>query len=154
MPKSFTIKPIGVVRSTRKKIADDNWNLEKVRIELDPKISLDTLEGIDVFSHLEILFIFDRVKVSEICWGKRYPRDNPKYPKFGIFALRGRGRPNRVGATIVKLISRRGRKLFVEDLDAIDGTPVIDIKPVLRVFLPKGKVREPRWATKLMKNYW
>ncbi len=154
MARSFTIKSIGVVRSTRRKIADDNWNREKVRIELDPKISLDTLTGIDVFSHLEILFVFDKVKPTEICWGKRHVRGKPELPEFGIFAHRARVRPNRIGVTIVKLESRRGRKLFVEGLDAIDGTPVIDIKPVLKVFLPRGKVREPHWVTKLMKTYW
>ena len=154
MPKSYVIRPIGVVRSTRKKVADDNWEREKVKVEIDSKISPDTLEGIEAFSHLEILFVFDKVKPSEICWGKRHPRDNARYPKSGIFALRARVRPNRIGSTIVKLKSRRGRTLFVEGLDAIDGTPVIDIKPVLREFLPREKVRQPRWVSELMKTYW
>jgi tRNA (Thr-GGU) A37 N-methylase len=59
-----------------------------------------------------------------------------------------------LGATIVKIIKREGVQLFVKGLDAIDGTPVLDIKPVMKEFLPRGEVSQPDWATELMKNYW
>jgi len=59
-----------------------------------------------------------------------------------------------LGATIVKIIKREGSQLFVQGLDAIDGTPVLDIKPVMKEFLPREEVRQPEWATELMKNYW
>jgi tRNA (Thr-GGU) A37 N-methylase len=59
-----------------------------------------------------------------------------------------------LGATIVKVIKRDGNQLFVQGLDAIDGTPVLDIKPVMKEFLPCEEVRQPKWATELMKNYW
>jgi tRNA (Thr-GGU) A37 N-methylase len=72
----------------------------------------------------------------------------------GIFAQRAKGRPNRIGSTIVAIAGRRGRDLEVVGLDAVDGTPVVDIKPVMREFLPRTAVRQPRWATELMKHYW
>ncbi len=55
---------------------------------------------------------------------------------------------------MVRLIGRKGRKIRVQRLDAIDGTPVLDIKPVIAGFLPQGEIRQPPWADELMKNYW
>jgi tRNA (Thr-GGU) A37 N-methylase len=72
----------------------------------------------------------------------------------GIFAQRGKGRPNRLGVTIVEVIRREGRALTVAGLDAIDGSPVLDIKPVMAEFLPRTPVRQPEWSRELMRNYW
>jgi tRNA (Thr-GGU) A37 N-methylase len=72
----------------------------------------------------------------------------------GIFAQRGKGRPNRLGATIVEIVNRAGRVLTVTGLDAIDGTPVLDIKPVMAEFLPRNPVRQPKWSHELMRSYW
>jgi tRNA (Thr-GGU) A37 N-methylase len=72
----------------------------------------------------------------------------------GIFAQRGKNRPNRLGATIARVLGRSGRRLTVVGLDAVDGTPVVDIKPVLREFLPQEVVIQPAWATELMEKYW
>jgi tRNA (Thr-GGU) A37 N-methylase len=59
-----------------------------------------------------------------------------------------------VGTAFANLVRREGRKLVVANLDAIDGTPVIDIKPVMAEHLPKGKVSEPPWTLELMAHYW
>ena len=75
-------------------------------------------------------------------------------PAVGIFAQRAKARPNRIGATIVRILGRDGGRLRVEGLDAIDGTPVLDIKPVLAEFLPSGPVRQPEWTRELMRDYW
>jgi tRNA (Thr-GGU) A37 N-methylase len=72
----------------------------------------------------------------------------------GIFAQRGRLRPNRLGLTVVRLLRREGGRLFVEGLDAVDGTPVLDIKPLMQEFLPRGPLRQPDWSRELMKDYW
>jgi len=56
--------------------------------------------------------------------------------------------------SIVKIIKRQGSRLFVQGLDAIDGSPLLDIKPVMREFLPREKVDQPQWTTELMKDYW
>ena len=87
------------------------------------------LDGLEEFSHLEILFHFHKADPAKEITGKRHPRNNPAWPAVGIFARRGKNRPNHLGLTVVKLMIRReGRTLEVENLDALDGTPVIDIK--------------------------
>lgn len=72
----------------------------------------------------------------------------------GIFAQRGRKRPNRIGVTMCRILAVDGLRIDVAGLDAIDGTPVLDIKPVLREFLPRGDHRQPAWASELMRGYW
>jgi tRNA (Thr-GGU) A37 N-methylase len=73
---------------------------------------------------------------------------------MGIFAQRNKDRQNWIGLTTVELIERTGRVLRVRYLDAIDGTPVLDIKPVFREFMPKTTIRQPEWVDDLMKDYW
>jgi len=101
-----------------------------------------------------VLFVFDRVPDEQIARGARHPRGNTAWPKVGIFAQRAKDRPNRIGSTVVEVVRVEGTVLTVRGLDAIDGTPVLDIKPVLREFLPRTDVRQPGWATELMKDYW
>ena len=91
---------------------------------------------------------------KEIVKGTPYPRDNPPWPKVGIFAQRGRLRRNRLGLTVVRILGRKGCSLFVEGLDAVDGTPVLDIKPVMDEFLPHDTLRQPEWSHEIMKAYW
>jgi tRNA (adenine37-N6)-methyltransferase len=72
----------------------------------------------------------------------------------GIFAQRARNRPNRLGSTICKIIRIEATRLYVSELDAINGTPVLDLKPVMSEFLPRDTVRQPVWAHELMRQYW
>ncbi|MFH0999737.1 MAG: SAM-dependent methyltransferase [Bacteroidota bacterium] len=148
----FEIKPIAFVKSQRNETIDDHWSLVESEIELADDLPDECLDGIEQFSHLEIIFYFNKATKTVI--GSEHPRENKSYPKVGIFAQRKKDRPNHIGTTIVNLLKRDGRKLFVYHLDAIDGTPVIDIKPVFKEFLPKGEVKQPEWTTDLMKNYW
>ena len=124
------------------------------RIELTDAFGPEAFDGIEEFSHAEIVFVFDRARESAVTSGARHPRGNPVWPRVSIFAQRGSRRPNLLGATIVRIIARNGRTLEVEGLDAVDGTPVVDIKPVMSEFLPRGDVRQPRWSTELMRHYW
>ncbi|HEV2446166.1 MAG TPA: SAM-dependent methyltransferase, partial [Candidatus Sulfopaludibacter sp.] len=125
------------------------------RIELDAsRFSQESLAGLDEFSHVEIVFVFDRVADSDVHFGARHPRGRTDWPKVGIFAQRGKNRPNRIGVTVCRLVSVRPLAIEVEGLDAIDGTPVLDIKPYLRQFAPRGDVHQPAWATELMSRYW
>ena len=149
-----TLSPIGIVKNSRSAIEDDKWGDVFSIIEIDSEISEEALFQIEEFSHAEIFYYFHLVEESKIEMGARHPRNNKDWPKVGIFAQRGKNRPNRLGATIVKIIKREGKQLFVQGLDAIDGTPVLDIKPVMKEFLPREEVRQPEWATELMKNYW
>ena len=150
----FTIQPVAFVNNSRKQIEDDYWGAVLSTIELADDLHEDALKGIEAFSHLDIIFYFDKVAQEQIQYEARHPRNNPDYPLVGILAQRGKNRPNKLGATTVELVEVNGRTLTVRGLDAIDATPIIDIKPVMREFLPKGEVRQPDWATDLMKNYW
>jgi tRNA-Thr(GGU) m(6)t(6)A37 methyltransferase TsaA len=148
------LEPIATVRSQRAEIADDNWGEVVSEIVLDDRFPQESLEGIGSFSHIEVIFFFDKVKESEINTSARHPRNNHAWPKTGIFAQRGKNRPNRLGLCTARLLEQKGRVLKVQGLDAIDGTPVLDIKPVMKEFLPRGEVRQPAWSAELMKGYW
>jgi tRNA (Thr-GGU) A37 N-methylase len=147
--------PIGLVHSPITDPIDDAWGGVTCRIDLDAaRFTPDCLLGIAGFSHIEIVFLFDRVAESEITMGARHPRNRRGWPMVGIFAQRGKNRPNRIGVTICRLLSVRDLSLEVADLDAIDGTPVLDIKPYMREFAARGEIRQPAWATELMREYW
>ena len=148
------LEPIATVSSPRKEILDDDWGSVESRIEIDARFPEDALDGLDSFSHVEVLFFFDRVPEDKIVSGARHPRNNPDWPAVGIFAQRGKNRPNRLGHTIAEIRRREGRSLWVAGLDAIDGTPVLDLKPVMREFLPRTPVRQPEWSHALMEGYW
>ncbi len=91
---------------------------------------------------------------ARVVAGARHPRNNTAWPKVGIFAQRGKNRPNRIGSTICRILRVETKTLFVDELDAIDGTPVLDIKPVMAEFLPRSELRQPAWSDELMRNYW
>jgi tRNA-Thr(GGU) m(6)t(6)A37 methyltransferase TsaA len=154
MPGSFELAPIGYVRNERRQVEDDDWERVVSTIELVAPYGADSLHGIESFSHAEVLYVFDRVAPERITIDARHPRNNPAWPKVGIFAQRGKNRPNRLGLATVRVLRREGASLVVARLDAIDGTPVVDIKPVLTEFLPDGPVTQPAWATELMAGYW
>jgi tRNA-Thr(GGU) m(6)t(6)A37 methyltransferase TsaA len=148
------MKPIAYVRSPRTELTDDDWGGVASTIELVPALSPESLLGLEDFSHVEVFFIFDRVTEAEIEPTTRHPRGNEAWPRVGIFAQRGKARPNRLGATICRLVKREGRLLHVLGLDAVDGTPVVDVKPVMAEFLPREATIQPAWATELMRDYW
>ncbi len=151
---SFAVEPIGFVESPRKTPSDDEWGGMESRIVLDARFEPDALYGLETFSHAEVLFVFDRVDPSKIVSGARHPRNNRAWPAVGIFAQRGKNRPNRIGSTVCRILGREGPTLRVAELDAIDGTPVLDIKPVMQEFLPRSEVRQPDWSRELMRAYW
>jgi tRNA (adenine37-N6)-methyltransferase len=155
MTDPFHLKPVGHVRCTRSEAIDDDWDAIPARIELDPAMfNSEALMGLDTFSHAEVIFLFDQVPDSKIATGARHPRGQTDWPKIGIFAQRGKNRPNRLGATICEILSVDGTVLHLKGLDAIDGTPVLDIKPVMSGFQPRGELREPGWAKEIMGSYW
>ncbi len=150
----YTIEPIAFVKNERNKIEDDYWGNVISEIILSDKLSEDSLKGIVEFSHVEIIFYFHLADPAAISISASHPRDNKKLPKTGIFAQRKKARPNMLGSTIVKLIKAEKNILTVSGLDAINETPVIDIKPVMREFLPEGNVIQPEWTKEIFKNYW
>jgi len=146
--------PIGVVHSSRIEVGDDFWGGGTSVIELNAGVlEPEATRGLEEFSHVEVFFLMDRVDRESVTRGARHPRGNPGWPLTGILAQRARGRPNRIGATIARVLRVEGLSIEVEGLDAIDGTPVLDVKPVVREFLPRMPVEQPVWMTDLMKDY-
>jgi tRNA (adenine37-N6)-methyltransferase len=154
MLAEVVLVPVAQVRGGRAQPEDDSWDSEEAGIVLDARFAPEALAGLEGFSHIEVVFHFDRVGADKITAGARHPRGCSDWPLVGIFGQRGKNRPNRIGVSVCRLLSVEGRTLKVRGLDAIDGTPVLDIKPVMKGFLPRGKITEPDWATELMKDYW
>jgi tRNA-Thr(GGU) m(6)t(6)A37 methyltransferase TsaA len=154
MPDALELKPIGVVRSPRQDLRDDFWGKVDAEIVLAEHLPDEALAGLGDFSHVEVIFLMDRVDPAKIETGARHPRERMDWPLVGIFAQRGKARPNRFGLTRGTIQKVDGRVLTVRGLDAIDGTPVLDIKPWLAEFAPIGETRQPSWATELMADYY
>jgi tRNA-Thr(GGU) m(6)t(6)A37 methyltransferase TsaA len=153
MDEPFSISPIGVVRSTRDVAEDDRWDAESARIELLPPFDERSVRGLAEFSHCIVTFVFDRATWDESRMS-RHPRGNPEWPEVGIFAQRAKDRPNRLGITVCRLLGVDGATIRLEGLDAIDGSPVVDIKPYMDEFGPRGAVHQPGWSQELMQGYW
>jgi len=152
---TFTMEAIGIVRSPKSDPTDDRWGDIKSTIELDAaRFDADALAGLDTFSHCEIVFALDGIDPATIAYGRRRPRDQPHWPSVGIFAQRGSRRPNRIGVTTCTIVAVDGLRLIVRRLDALDGTPVLDIKPYMREFGPDGDTRQPAWASEVMEHYY
>jgi tRNA-Thr(GGU) m(6)t(6)A37 methyltransferase TsaA len=154
MSSALHIEPIGYVRSTRTEAIDDDWDSVTATITLEPRFTAEALRGLEDFSHVEVVFVFDRVEEASIQTKARHPRNNPDWPEVGIFAQRAKMRPNRLGVSVCRLLSVNDVTLTVAALDAIDGTPVLDLKPYLSEFAPREPVRQPDWTHELMAGYW
>ena len=155
MADQICLTPIGYVRGGRAEAIDDDWGRSRSFIQLDPdRFSGDAFTGLSGFSHIEVIFFFDRVPEHEIEYGARRPRGRPDWPSVGIFAQRGKNRPNRLGLCTCTVLGVESLTIEVEGLDAIDGTPVLDIKPTMTGFLPRGAIFEPLWAKDIMADYW
>ena len=152
-PGDVVVRPIGTVLSPRTEPTDDQWGDVAAVIRLAPAFGAESVAGLADFSHLEVVYQFHLADEAKIVPGARHPRNNPAWPAVGIFAQRGKNRPNRLGVSRCSLVRVDGTDLHVLGLDAVDGTPVLDIKPYLREFGPRGEVRQPAWAAELMSEY-
>jgi tRNA-Thr(GGU) m(6)t(6)A37 methyltransferase TsaA len=153
-PDDLLIHPVAVVRSTRSEVKDDFWGGVVSTIDLDAQqFTEEALLGLEQFSHLEVIFFMHRVSPDKIVKDARHPRNRTDLPKLGIFAQRAKGRPNRLGLSRCELLSCDGLRLTVRGLDAIDGTPVLDIKPYMKEFAPRGELRQPTWTAEIMGQY-
>ncbi len=150
---TIRLTPIATIRNSRLSPIDDGWDTIPSQIVLAEDLPEEAFAGIEAFSHLEVIFYFDQVQKHDVVIAGR-PRGNPNYPLMGIFAQRKKDRPNAIGLSTVELLEHNGRSLTVRNLDAMDGTPVLDIKPVFKEFEPQGAIRQPDWVSTLMTNYW
>ena len=152
----ITLEPVGVVVGGRAEPVDDEWGAIDACIRMDAaRFGPDAVEGLSAFSHLVVVFQFHLVDPADVRTGARRPRDNPEWPAVGMFAQRARMRPNRVGVSTCRLLRVESLDLHVRGLDAIDGSPVLDVKPYMREFEPAGDdIRQPSWSTELMRGYY
>ena len=139
-----SLRPIGVVRNGVTTPRPDGW--EQVRSDILLRDDLEpALDGIDAYSHIIVVFAFDRVPEQEQKLRVRLHGD-ARIPEQGVLATRSQLRPNPVGVSVVRLLRRRGVILRVEGLDAIDGTPVLDIKPYFAHYDAHPDASVPAWA--------
>lgn len=152
---AIVLEPIGVVRGGRAEAVDDGWGVVEADIVLDPaRLSPEATLGLQSYSHVVVVFHMHKVEEAAVERGARHPRERTDWPRLGILAQPARLRPNRIGVTPVALVAVDGLTLRVRGLDAVDGTPVLDVKPWITGFAPRGVVREPAWTRELMRDYW
>jgi tRNA-Thr(GGU) m(6)t(6)A37 methyltransferase TsaA len=146
------MKPIGFVKSPVTEPVDENWGGVVSRIHLAKPWGRG-LKGLAEFSHLVVLFHMHQATHNPATDLVRRPRGRADMPKLGIFAQRAKHRPNPVGITAVKLLGIRGSTMTVRGLDAVDGSPVLDIKPYVPEFDRVDRPTVPKWMKKLLKGY-
>jgi len=150
----IVLDPIGLVVGGRTEPIDDDWGAVESVIRLEStRFESDAVAGLEAFSHLCVVFQFHLVEESDVVTGARHPRGNPNWPRVGMFAQRAKMRPNRLGVSNCALLRVDGLDLKVRGLDAIAGTPILDVKPFMREFEPV-ETHQPRWATELMAGYY
>jgi len=153
MDKKIELAPIAFVSNNRDHLEDDDWGEVVSKIQLREDLSEELLMGIESFSHVEVIFVFHRIPVDNPMPDSRHPRNNLNWPKLGLLAQRSAHHPNPIGLTTAKILGLEGNVLTVQGLDAVDGSPILDIKPVFQEFLPQN-TKQPQWVSELLKDYW
>ncbi len=138
-PAAFTFRPIGAVRSPYRATAEIPKGLgtehrAEGTIEISPEYE-SGLQDVEGFSHLYVIWVFDRAGALPETWVGTPPADDRPH---GVFATRSPRRPNPIALTVVELLRRDGRTLHVRGLDMLDGTPVLDLKPYLSSVPPEA----------------
>jgi len=142
----MTLKAIGTVRGEPKQAARRDFAESVSEIVIDSSLT-EALDGLDEFSHIVVLYWMHRAASGKVPL-KIHPMRRMELPLTGLFATRTPNRPNPIGKATVKLLQRQGNILRVEGLDAIDGTPVIDIKPYIPGYDSAANTTVPQWITK------
>lgn len=148
------VEPVAHVIGGRTEPTDDHWGGTHAIIRIDgSRFATEATEGLEDFSHLEVIFHFHLTDKTDLNLGARRPRDNPDWPAVGIFGHRNMRRINWLGVSRCRLLKVDGLDLHVEDLDAVDGTPVLDIKPWFSEFGPRGEIHQAAWSSEMLVDY-
>ncbi len=154
MARKFEVETIARVVGGRVEPTDDYWGGTRAIIRIDESLfPPECTAGLDDFSHLEILFRFHLTDPTDLNIAARRPRDNPEWPEVGTFGHRNMRRVNWLGVSRCRLVDVDGYDLHVEELDAVDGTPILDIKPWFPEFGPRGEVRQAEWSREMLTAY-
>jgi tRNA (Thr-GGU) A37 N-methylase len=151
---TITVTPIAHIVGGRIEPTDDYWGGTHAIIRIDDqRFDEQSTKGLDAFSHLEVVFHFHLTDQSDLNLGARRPRNNQDWPEVGIFGHRNMRRVNWLGVSRCRLLKVDGLDLHVEDLDAVNGTPVLDIKPWFAEFGARGDVKQAPWSTEMLGDY-
>ena len=145
------LEPIGFVRNKVTDRKDVSWGDDVSSIVLEEQY-VSGLKGLEDFSHVIILYWLDQACYVPEKHLQRRPQNREYMPLVGIFSQRGKDRPNRIGMTSVEIVSVSENTLVVKGLDAVDGTPVLDIKPYYPAY-DKKDASVPEWVDRLMEHY-
>lgn len=153
-PMPILLTPIGVVRNGRTDPRDADWGALESRIVLAPEFR-GGLIGLEAWSHVIVVTWLAGDPTGEPAppdWRRR-PQQRADLPRLGVFAQRGRLRPNPIGITTVAIAGLEREGLRVRGLDALDGTDVLDLKPHAAVFDRPRAALEPAWFRSMMPGY-
>jgi tRNA-Thr(GGU) m(6)t(6)A37 methyltransferase TsaA len=146
------LKPVGFISSPVTEQTDENWGGVISRICLQPEY-IGALSGLEDFSHAMIITYLHQAKYEKEKHLQRRPRGLESMPKVGIFSQRAKDRPNAIGVTTVKIITVGSDFIEVQGLDAINGTPVLDVKPYYPQYDKIDSPKTPEWVGRLMEKY-
>lgn len=143
----INLTPIGLIKNAVTEPKQEGWQTITSEIIVNEDFR-DALTGIDEFSHIIVIYWLHKTPASERLITKVHPKRNPNLPLVGVFATRSPARPNPIGIATVKLLEHRDNILKVIGLDAVDGTPVLDIKPHIPGSDSPAETRIPDWLSK------
>ena len=151
--KTFAVTSIGTVKCAVTEMSQGGWATIDSEIHLDPQLT-GGLQGLAGFSHILVAFFLDRAQgFDPLKQLMRKPRGRDDLQAVGVFAQRTKYRPNPLGITAVQLLGIEGSAVKVRGLDALDGTPVLDIKPYMPPFDRMENVQMPEWVGLFMDGY-
>lgn len=142
----LSIIPIGTVRNEISTPIVQGWAKIVSDLVLDEQYT-DGLDGIEEYSHVVVIFWMDKAGSPKSLRGHVQSRED--LPVAGIFARRGPSRPNPIGITAASLVSREKNILRVQGVDAMDGTPIVDIKPYTPAFDKVENAKIPEWSKRV-----
>ena len=148
---AIIMHPIGFVKNEVSSRKDVSWGNDTSVIQLEEEYC-SGLSGLGDFSHAIIVFYLDKAQYVKEKHLRRRPQNREDMPLVEIFSQRGKDRPNQIGITSVRILSVDENRLIVQGLDAVDGTPVLDIKPYYPAY-DKKDAQVPEWVDRLMEHY-
>ncbi|WP_406413525.1 TrmO family methyltransferase [Streptomyces halstedii] len=153
--RAFELPQIATVVGGHTGVQDDYQGGVESIVRLNAEFPLDTLKGIGEFSHLTVVWRFHLACPEDVQLHARSPRNDPRWPATGTFVHRNHRRPAQIAVSYPRLLDIKERDLLVTDLDAVDGTPVLDIAPFFTQMGPRGEIRQPAWPGEMLNpSYW
>ncbi|MGW4271871.1 SAM-dependent methyltransferase [Streptomyces seoulensis] len=153
--ETYEVESIATVVGGHTRVQDDYQGGVESVIRLHDAYPLEALQGIEDFSHLTVTWRFHLALPEDVQLHARSPRGNAHWPATGTFVHRNHRRPNQLAVSYPRLLKVEGRDLVVTDLDAVEGTPVLDLAPYFEQMGPRGAVRQPAWVGEMLDPcYW